>query len=100
LESTLQPTSDLINQVASEAEAEVEIVIIHCPAAWEHKQAGDDDAYVAEAARCIDAKADGLDVIVLAQGSMAPARALCSTNVPILSSPESGVQRIIELMRA
>jgi hypothetical protein len=98
LESTFGPTTDLLKGVARDQNKAVDFKIIHCKEAWAHKQQGDDDGYIAEAAKCLDANADDVDVIVLAQGSMAPAKDLTSVDVPILSSPETGVNRVIKLM--
>jgi len=58
--------------------------------AWECFAAGDDEGCARLVAVAADAVADA-DVIVLAQGSMAPAQQLTTTPVPVLSSPRAGL---------
>jgi hypothetical protein len=98
LESTLEPTKQLLENIASEKGIALDIGIILCKDAWRYKQLGDDGRYISEIAKCLDAQEGKFDVIVLAQGSMAAAKDRTSTKVPVLSSPETGVARVIELM--
>ncbi|MET9361037.1 hypothetical protein ABZX93_09000 [Streptomyces sp. NPDC006632] len=60
--------------------------------AWAHFESGDAQAYCAAIARTVDALCD-VDVVVLAQASMAPAAARTTCGVPVLASPRSGCGR-------
>ncbi|MEU3275873.1 aspartate/glutamate racemase family protein [Streptomyces antibioticus] len=93
VESTVAPTTELIEEEAGRAgrcPATVRTVLV--PGAFERFAAGDGEGYVRLVAAAADAvtSADA-DVIVLAQASMAPARELTTTSVPVLSSPVLGL---------
>ncbi|GGW92986.1 hypothetical protein GCM10010297_13040 [Streptomyces malachitofuscus] len=90
LESTLGPTVGLIEEEAHRAGRPVEARTVLVPGAWERFGAGDTAGYVRRVARAADA-VTGADAIVLAQASMAPAEALVTTSVPVLSSPRPGL---------
>lgn len=101
LASTIAPTSDLLQEVADERQKPIEIGTILCDEAWAHKVRGDNAAYIAEVARCLERVAKEFDVIVLAQGSMAPAKELLvHLQVPVLTSPDLGVERVVQMMSA
>ena len=100
LESTLGPTQELLRQVAAERGLAVDLRVIRCAEAWEHKKRGDEAAYISAVVDCLEASADGCDVIVLAQGSMAAAADRVSLEPPILSSPRLGVKRVADMMGA
>jgi Asp/Glu/hydantoin racemase len=94
LAATLRPTGDLLRREATDPREIRESV---CPGAFEALKAGDTerhDAIVADEARRLAAE---VDVLVLAQASMArvvdalPAGAV---NVPVLTSPRSGVRQL------
>jgi len=90
VESTFGPTVSLIEEEARRAGRPVRLRTRLVDGAWESFAAGDGgrcDHLVAVAA---DAVTDA-DVIVLAQGSMAPAQHLTTTAVPVLSSPRAGL---------
>lgn len=93
LQSTLKPTADLLEQVATSCRAKIDVTIQICDGSWDLFEAGDHDAYADSIARVCDDVADGSDVIVLAQASMSGAVQRCSTTVPVLSSPNLAVQR-------
>ena len=61
----------------------IEIVELLCDSAWAHLEAGDDDAYLETIADCLNSARRDVDVVVLAQVSMARA-------------PESGALRPID----
>ncbi|MFE9408014.1 aspartate/glutamate racemase family protein [Streptomyces sp. NPDC006704] len=67
--------------------------------AWQHFEAGDPRAYHDEIARTVDALCD-VDVVVLAQASMAPAAALTTLGVPVLASPRLGLRAAADLARS
>ncbi|MEU9097432.1 arylsulfatase [Streptomyces sp. NPDC048361] len=59
--------------------------------AWAHFESGDMDAYAAAIVRTVDALRH-VDVVVLAQASMAPAAARAAIGVPVLASPRLGLR--------
>jgi hypothetical protein len=105
LESTIEPTSELIMQVAKEQGREVTLRPLLCEGAWQHFEAGDQAGYwqsIAETLRreVLGADAPRCDVIVLAQASMAGAAALCADlPVPVLSSPRLGLEAAVRAYR-
>ncbi|MBD0839760.1 aspartate/glutamate racemase family protein [Streptomyces sp. TRM68416] len=90
LESTLGPTAELIEEEAGRAGRPVALVSRLVEGAWARFEAGDTQEYVRRVAAAADEVTDA-DAIVLAQASMAPARELASTPVPVLSSPRLGL---------
>ena len=101
LSSTLEPTAELVRRRAREAGKDVEVTARVCDGAFEALQAGDRDRHdelVREGLREVIA---GSDVVVLAQASMARVlETLGDVDVPVLSSPRLGMQRVAELVRA
>lgn len=94
LATTLEPTSDLVRRRAAAAGKSPILVDRICEGAFEALSAGDRDRHDALVAQGISEVAAEVDVVVLAQASMArvlgtPATA--SVRVPTLSSPELGV---------
>ncbi|MEV0170505.1 aspartate/glutamate racemase family protein [Streptomyces sp. NPDC050803] len=90
LASTLGPAAELIEDEARRSDRRVTVATRLVEGAWARFEAGDTDEYV----RLVAAAADEIthaDAIVLAQASMAPAAALTSTAVPVLSSPRLGL---------
>jgi hypothetical protein len=101
LESTIGPTSELIQSVAAEQGRAVSIRPLLCAGAWERFEAGDQAGYWQAVADTL--RRDGLDgdVIVLAQASMAGAAALLADHpLPILSSPRMGLEAALRAYRA
>ncbi|MCW7944813.1 arylsulfatase [Streptomyces hygroscopicus] len=88
LESTLEPTVALIRDEAAGRSVEVRTLLV--AGAWERFEAGDTDGYVRAVAGAADTVTHA-DAIVLAQASMAPARYLAATDVPVLASPGPGL---------
>jgi glutamate racemase len=101
LESTVGPTTDLLADVAKSKGADVDLTVRLCNSAWECFGQGDldVDGYISIVARECDAAAHSSDVIVLAQASMARAAELCTTQVPVISSPLLAVQAAINEAR-
>lgn len=103
LPTTLEPTAALIAARAQAAQRSVQVVSHLCDGAFAALGRGDTarhDALVAEGLRRL---AGEVDVIVLAQASMARvADALppAERPVPILTSPRSGVERAGEVLRS
>lgn len=94
LESTLGPTGRLVERAAAGTPVRVTSTVV--PGAAERADAGDRagaDALIADAVR---AAADGADVVVLAQASMAGAAAAAGVGVPVLTSPAGGVRALLD----
>ncbi|MCC7367219.1 MAG: hypothetical protein IT306_02280 [Chloroflexi bacterium] len=106
LPTTLGPTADLIYRAASRLDRSVEVTTRLAEGAFQALRAGDGvrhDTLVVEALRELAA---GVDVIVLAQASMARAVNGADTIeaggrvVPILTSPRLGVERLRDVVAA
>lgn len=101
LSSTLNPTSALVAERARRRGKDVEVESVLCERAFEAASAGDKathDRIVMEALRQL---ASRVDVIVLAQASMASVAEQLTEEmkVPVLSSPRLGVQRAREVLQ-
>lgn len=98
LASTLAPTRTLLTSVAAAAGVQVELVDLPVPQAWSCFEAGDVAGYHREIADHLRAssRAEPLDVLVLAQASMAPAADLVAADPPVLSSPGLAVAALVE----
>ena len=100
LATTLEPTRQLLLDVAQGAGKVIEVIEIVSPTAWSAFEAGNQAQYLKEIAATLRQAAMLGDVIVLAQASMAPAAQLCSDlSVPVLSSPRLGAEAAIEAYR-
>ena len=103
LTTTLEPTAALVERRARVTGKDVEVFSHVCDGAFDALQAGDRDRHdelVREGVRRLAAE---VDVIVLAQASMARVVESMSEDeraVPILSSPRLGVTRAAELLRS
>lgn len=98
LQSTLEPTAELIRDSARRAGKQVFIESRWMSQAWSHFEAGDQQAYIQCIADDIRACLRGTDVVVLAQASMAGAASLLSdVGVPVLSSPALGVRAALDV---
>ena len=98
IESTIAPTVALLRDVAN-SPVDLETLVI--AGAWDKFLAGDLTGYHETIAAGLRQAAPGASAVVLAQASMAPVVALChDLAMPILSSPEIGVRRAIDLVTA
>jgi len=101
LNTTLKPTADLIRRVAEEQGKQVEILEHVCPGAFEAVMAGDGATHDRIIAEGLTEAMKGMDVIVLAQASMArvvaslPERAVAA---PVLASPELSMERARDVL--
>ncbi|WP_285725098.1 aspartate/glutamate racemase family protein [Psychromicrobium xiongbiense] len=92
LNSTLEPTRALLAEVAAEAKRDVEISLVTASGAWAQFESGDLNGYHASIEHAARTLADSVDVIVLAQASMAGAeRRLTDLTIPVLSSPRVAI---------
>jgi Asp/Glu/hydantoin racemase len=97
LPTTLGPTSDLVKRRAKAAGKEIELISVLCEGAFDALMSGDaatHDAMVAAALKDLVTK---VDVVVLAQASMARVVATlddADKKIPILASPEIAMQHL------
>ncbi|MDX2170814.1 MAG: hypothetical protein SF182_27335 [Deltaproteobacteria bacterium] len=99
LASTLAPSAALLHEVAARAGRHVTVTDVPCAEAWPHFEVGALEAYYDAVAVAAERAAASHDVVVLAQGSMAPAAARVRSAVPVLSSPRLGVEAALRLYR-
>lgn len=102
LDSTLTPTASLVRRAAEDAGRDVTVLTERCAGAFEALQNGDRDAHDRRVGAAASAMAEQVDVLVLAQASMArvlealePGR----LGTAVLSSPRSGVLQLADLAR-
>jgi Asp/Glu/hydantoin racemase len=101
LPTTLQPTSDLVRRRAAATKREIELTSKLCEGAFEALMSGDaatHDSMVAAALRELSSK---VDVIVLAQASMARVVETLDPEerkVPILASPGIAIQHLATIL--
>lgn len=91
VESTLAPTRQLLQEEAEAQQRKVTLVDAPCAYAWAAFEAGDLDRYLTQIADHVDHVAPTVDVIVLAQASMASAVDRCTTRKVVLTSPRTGL---------
>lgn len=100
LQTTLQPTSDLVKRRAALVNKEIELTAKLCEGAFDALMSGDPgkhDILVADALRELSKQ---VDVILLAQASMARVVDTLSSEdkrVPIVASPPNAIQYIANL---
>lgn len=96
LHSTIEPTKKLLEEIAKYQKVNISIREIICDKAWEYKLKGDDRVYFIEISKAVENSAEGLDAIILAQGSMAPASKILESklSIPIFTSPEIAIKNI------
>jgi Asp/Glu/hydantoin racemase len=101
LRTTLEPTADLVGRRGLAAGSPVTVVPLLCDGAFEALSAGDRDAHDELVRAGLRRLVEDVDVVVLAQASMAriaeelPAE---EQPVPVLSSPRLGMQRVAKLI--
>ena len=100
VESTVGPTRQLLEEEAEHQHCKVTLIDLPCPEAWEAFEVGDIDRYLTQIAEHVDGVAPTVDVIVLAQASMAGAVDRCSTQTPVLTSPRQASRPSLRRARA
>ena len=95
LSSTLEPTADLISRRAEVASKEIHLEAVLCEGAFDALMRGDAATHDQKVTEVLKQLASKVDVIVLAQASMARVVASLNPNekkVPILSSPQIAIE--------
>lgn len=98
LETTLRPTVALLLEQSAEAGRDIVCTDVVVPGAFEAVASGDRARHDQLVNAAITELSADNDVIVLAQASMASAVARVDTGVPVLSSPELGIDRVATLV--
>jgi len=101
LATTLNPTTDLVRRRALAAGKEVEIESKLCEGAFEALMSGDSAGHDASVGAALKELSKKVDVIVLAQASMARVVDTLAPEdkpVPILASPAIAVQHLAKIM--
>lgn len=103
LSTTLHPTSDLIARSAAQANRDCSVIAQVAEGAFQKLSTGDTAGHDEMVAQSLRDLARKTDVIVLAQASMARALALVQdalAPLPVLTSPEIGIQFIATQLSA
>lgn len=101
LRTTLEPTADLIRRRAALAGREIELTARLCEGAFEALMSGDAAGHDTRVAAALRELASGVDMIVLAQASMArvvdalPAE---ERRIPILASPGIAIDHLATIL--
>jgi Asp/Glu/hydantoin racemase len=101
LPTTLQPTSDLVKRRAIIAGKEIELTAVLCEGAFEALMSGDAATHDAKVAAALKELVSKVDVIVLAQASMARVVDTLSDadkKIPILASPPIAIQYLATIL--
>src|SRR5581483_2310530 len=101
LSTTLEPTAKLVERRAREARRDVHVVARLCDGAFDALAAGDRDRHDELVREGLRELIDRVEVIVLAQASMArvvETLPQAERTIPILASPRLGMQRVAELL--
>ena len=102
LPTTLEPTADLILRRAALAGKQIELTSKLCEGAFEALMAGDATTHDAKVTAALKELSQQVDVIVLAQASMArvvDTLALADKRVPILASPGIAVDYLAAILK-
>lgn len=99
--STVDPSTRLLKRKISEAGSDAQVDSILVDGAMDMVMAGNVEEHNRLVKQAIDHAAKDHDCIVLAQGSMtAILPFLSDVKVPVLTSPEPGVQKAVAVLRA
>jgi Asp/Glu/hydantoin racemase len=101
LQTTLEPTADLISRRAAAAGKQIELTSKLCQGAFEALMSGDAATHEAKVAAALKELSQQVDVIVLAQASMArvvDTLAAADKRVPILASPGIAVDYLATVL--
>lgn len=101
LSTTLEPTTDLVRRRAAAAGKTITIESVLCEGAFDALMSGDAATHDAKVGNALKELSSKVDVIVLAQASMArvaDAMQEADKKVPILASPGIAIQHIAEII--
>jgi Asp/Glu/hydantoin racemase len=101
LSTTLEPTSDLVRRRAIVAGKEIELISVLCEGAFEALMSGDAATHDAKVGEALKQLSNEVDVILLAQASMARVVDSLSEEdkrVPILASPITAIEYLTTIL--
>lgn len=101
LPTTLEPTADLVRRRAAKAGKEIELVEVLCEGAFEALMSGDAAVHDAKVAAALKTLSSKVDVILLAQASMARVVDTLSSEdrrIPILASPPIAMEYLATVL--
>jgi Asp/Glu/hydantoin racemase len=101
LSTTLEPTSDLVRRRALVAGKEIELVPVLCEGAFDALMAGDAATHDAKVGDALKTLSKQVDVILLAQASMArvvDTLDAADKQIPILASPPLAMEHLATLL--
>lgn len=98
LATTLRPTVDLIRERASIVSSTPTISEVVVPGAFEAIVAGNSELHDSLVVEAIEEQASMNHVVVLAQASMASAAEQAVVQVPVLTSPRLGIERLAQFL--
>lgn len=102
LSTTLNPTSDLVRRRAIAAGKEIELVSVLCEGAFEALMSGDTATHDQKVGNALKKLANEVDVILLAQASMArvvDTLSAADKKVPILASPPIAMEYLATILK-
>jgi Asp/Glu/hydantoin racemase len=102
LSTTLEPTSDLVRRRAAVAEKEIELIPVLCEGAFDALMSGDAATHDAKVGATLKKLSKEVDVILLAQASMARVVDTldeADKKIPILASPTIAIQHLAEILK-
>jgi aspartate/glutamate racemase len=102
LRTTLEPTADLVARCAAEAGREIELTARLCEGAFEALMGGNAARHDELVLAALEQLSSQVDVIALAQASMARVVATIPAGkkrVPILASPPLAIERVAHLIK-
>jgi Asp/Glu/hydantoin racemase len=102
LSTTLEPTTDLVRRRAAAAGKEVSIESVLCEGAFDALMSGDTATHDTKVGNALKELSSKVDVIVLAQASMARVAdnmTEADKKVPILASPGIAIQHIAAILK-
>lgn len=97
---TLEPSVSFLYKKAAEVNKQVNVKSIFCHGAFDELLDGNKDKHDRIVTEYVNKNSNEVDVIILAQGSMAEIQTLLSNkiNKPVLASPELAVRRIKNIL--
>jgi hypothetical protein len=100
LESTIKPTTELINSSLENFDCHTDFDYQVVEDAWLQFTSGDYVAYYDKIKLAVEKNQEKYDMVLLAQASMAGVSNVGVFNVPVISSPRLGVERAIFALSA
>jgi Asp/Glu/hydantoin racemase len=100
LSTTLEPTADLVRRRALAAGAGISLEARLCEGAFEALMSGDAATHDARVAEALSELGGQVDVVVLAQASMARVAGTVPVPVPVLASPPLAMEHLAKELHA